>query len=392
MCLPYANRSRATPCRAMRSAACLSPRTGRVISVSMSNVSAGAEQISARKNTAVRVWLLCVAGLIAAMVVVGGATRLTDSGLSITEWQPILGAIPPLNRDDWMAAFELYKQIPEYQVVNRGMSLEEFKYIYWWEWGHRFLGRFIGIAVLVPLLFFWLRGYLTRPLGLRLIVVFLLGGAQGALGWYMVKSGLADRVDVSQYRLAAHLGFAVILFAYVLWLILRLGRGDNLQRAPMFSATGVTALAGVGLIFLQIVAGGFVAGLDAGQGYNTWPLMDGRVIPHGLFVMSPAWLNIFENAMTVQFLHRVLAYVVVIYAGLLVSWSWNVSDRALRTTSLIVFFVVLVQVGLGIATLLGQVPISLALVHQLAALVVLGVALSHLHVSVYGSGYEKSPT
>ena len=255
----------------------------------------------------VRLWLLAMAALVFAMVIVGGATRLTDSGLSITEWLPILGAIPPLNDADWLEAFAKYKQIPEYQLVNKGMSLDEFKFIYWWEWAHRFLGRFIGVAFFIPLVLFWLSDRLPRWTKPHLVALFVLGGLQGALGWYMVSSGLVDRVDVSQYRLAAHLSLAVAIFAYLLWLALQLGRA----RAHAVDVSASAAFLVAAVTFAQIVLGAFVAGLDAGHGYNTWPLMEGSLVPPGLFSMSPGWVNLFENAMTVQFIHRSFAYAVV---------------------------------------------------------------------------------
>ena len=234
-----------------------------------------AKQIAARPY--IQAWLLAVAGLVFAMVIVGGATRLTDSGLSITEWKPILGALPPLNQADWLEAFEKYKQIPEYQVINRGMELGEFKFIFWWEWSHRFLGRFIGLAFFVPMLAFWLTGRLESRLRAPLAGLFILGGLQGLMGWYMVMSGLAERVDVSQYRLAAHLTLAAFIFAGLIWVTL-----DISQRRTGRVKFGPLAL--IVLIVLQIFAGALVAGLDAGLTYNTWPLMDGDFIPKAFSV------------------------------------------------------------------------------------------------------------
>lgn len=330
----------------------------------------------------VQVWLYTIAALIALMVVVGGATRLTDSGLSITEWQLVMGAIPPLTEADWLGAFEKYKQIPEYKNINRGMSLEEFKFIYWWEWGHRFLGRIIGFVFLLPLLWFWFTGRLGRSIGAKLAVLFVIGGAQGFLGWYMVQSGLAERVDVSQYRLAAHLGLAVLLFAATLWIAfdLRVWRPEG-EPAGSWASNGAAALCV--LIFLQIILGAFVAGLDAGMGYNTWPTMNGEYIPEGLMIMEPAWKNLFENAMTVQFNHRMLAYVIALVA---IAYAFQTFRRrgkgVLSASSALIGFVVLVQIGLGIATVVWQVPIDVALTHQVGALVLLALALHHLHVLV----------
>lgn len=324
----------------------------------------------------VRTWLLVVAGLVVAMVVVGGATRLTHSGLSITEWKPILGTIPPLSDADWQDAFSKYQQIPEYKMINRGMSLAEFKALYWWEWSHRLLGRLIGVVFLVPFVIFWWRGWLAPGLALRLGGVFALGGLQGVAGWYMVASGLAERTDVSQYRLALHLGLAVLILAAILWLVLRLGRP-----AADWARTGWAVWSGgflLGLVVLQIILGAFVAGLDAGLSHNTWPLMDGRLFPDGLFAMSPLWLNAFENVATVQFNHRMVAYGVALFAGLVALAHWRIGSAAAGSARMLLAMV-LGQVALGVWTLLAAVPIGLGLAHQLLAMAVLAAAVYHLH-------------
>lgn len=318
--------------------------------------------------SAIRIWLFFLAFLIFCMVIVGGAVRLTDSGLSITEWQPLLGAIPPLTEADWALAFEKYRQIPEYALVNSGMSLEEFKFIYWWEWSHRLLGRLIGVAFLLPFLFFLIKGSLTRALAMRLAAIFILGGLQGALGWYMVASGLSERVDVSQYRLAAHLVLATIIFGAIVWVALGLGK----ERRAIGDVRPWFAMALIALIVVQVCMGGFVAGIDAGMGYNTWPLMDGRLVPDGLWAMSPAWQNIFENALTVQFFHRLIAYVIAVCV-LIYAW------RQRNSPALVLLAIVLVQITFGILTLLHQVPLSLALIHQGGALILLATALWNLH-------------
>lgn len=252
-----------------------------------------AEAMPPRHMYALRLWLLLIAFLIVAMILVGGATRLTDSGLSITEWEPILGAIPPLSQADWQEAFDAYKTIPEYVQVNQGMDLEGFKTIYWWEWAHRFLGRFIGIAFFLPFVTFWLAGYIPKTLQPHLLGLFVLGGVQGALGWYMVKSGLVDRVDVSQYRLAAHFGVAVLIFGYTLWLIFDLGQ--TRREAAGSEAPAVVAGLVLLLVYVQLLAGALVAGIDGGLGFNTWPLMNGALIPIGLGTAEPWHLNLFEN-------------------------------------------------------------------------------------------------
>ena len=323
-------------------------------------------------------WLQLCLILVFAMVILGGVTRLTDSGLSITEWQPLLGAVPPLSDAHWQAAFEKYRQIPEYQLINKGMSLDEFKFIYWWEWGHRFLGRAIGVAFFVPFAFFWLTGRLHRSLTPRLLVLFVLGGLQGALGWYMVKSGLVERTDVSQYRLSAHLTLATVIFAAIVWTALGIGR----DRRPLATTVplGWSALVLTLLIIAQTALGGFVAGLDAGLSHNTWPLMDGRLVPDGLLAMQPAWRNFFENVLTVQFQHRIMAYVIAAMALLhAVRAVGENHPPAVRVSGPAILLAVLVQIGFGIWTLLAQVPITLGLIHQGGALVVLTACIWHLH-------------
>jgi cytochrome c oxidase assembly protein subunit 15 len=311
--------------------------------------------------------LICA--LIALMVIVGGATRLTDSGLSITEWRPVTGIVPPLSAADWAAEFEKYRQIPEYEIVNRGMSLEAFKRIYWWEWGHRFLGRMVGAVFLLPLIFFAATGRVGRALGLKLAGLFVLGGLQGALGWYMVKSGLADRIDVSQYRLAAHLGLAVLLFALMFWLALSLRSTKPAgPRPPLFWG----ALALVGGVYLQMLLGAFVAGLRAGRAYNTWPLMEGRFFPESYFGAQPRFADLFESFAAVQFNHRLGAYVLA--AGAL--WFYLAARKTpAEGPARLVLAAVALQIGLGIWTLLAATPLALGLGHQAGALIVLAVAL-----------------
>ena len=327
---------------------------------------------------AVQLWLYAIAGLVLAMVIVGGATRLTDSGLSITEWKPLLGAIPPLNEADWQDAFHKYQQIPEYKLINRGMSLAEFKAIYWWEWAHRFLGRFIGVAFFVPFAVFGLIGAIPKGLMPKLASIFLLGGLQGALGWYMVMSGLSERTDVSQYRLSAHLALAVLIFGAVLWTAFGLGRRAERERAAppaMLKAGAVVLVLGV---FLQIILGGFVAGTDAGLSHNTWPLMDGALIPDGLGAMQPWWRNIFENVMTIQFNHRMMAYAIALLVLAQTVLALRFPLGGVRLTALLLLAAVAAQVALGVATLLMQVQIHVALAHQAGAILVFALALRHL--------------
>lgn len=324
------------------------------------------------------IWLFSVCALIALMVVVGGLTRLTDSGLSITSWKPIHGALPPLSDTEWNEEFDAYKQIPQYQKLNVGMTLDEFKSIFWWEWAHRNLGRIIGFAFLIPFLVFLFRGMVERPLIPRLVILFILGGLQGALGWFMVASGLSERVDVSQYRLVAHLGLALVIYMAIFLTALPLWRSEwpavkTPNRLYGFSH-GVVAL-----VFIQILLGGFVAGLDAGLIYNEWPLMDGALIPEGAYNTSPVWLAPFEDVTTVQFNHRMLAFVVVaaIVALFVLGLRQGLNARA-RLTSALLLTAVSLQVVLGIMTLVFAVPIWLAACHQFGAVLLLTAALLHM--------------
>ncbi len=323
----------------------------------------------------VRIWLYVIALMVLAMVVVGGITRLTDSGLSITEWQPISGTIPPLNDAAWQAEFDNYKQIPQFHVLNQDMTLEGFKFIFWWEWAHRFLGRVIGVVFALPFLVFLVQRRFTWNLAVPLTVLFLLGGLQGAIGWWMVSSGLQDLTSVSQYRLATHLGAALLLFLALIWVARRLGPAravpDDAQRGPV-----IVLLC---LVYLQIIAGAFVAGLDAGMGYNTWPLMDGSLVPSGLDAMDPWWKNIFENALTVQFLHRTIAYVIVLYAAVLWVWKRGAGGFAGANGWLPrIALLIVLQAVLGISTLLLHVPLPLALGHQALAFMLAGATMAWL--------------
>lgn len=334
-------------------------------------------------HRAVRTWLFIVAVLVFAMIVVGGATRLTDSGLSITEWQPILGAIPPVSTADWELAFEKYKQIPEYHIVNKGMSLDAFKAIYWWEWGHRLLGRLIGLVFALPLIVFWLLGRIPPGYGWRLTGLLALGGLQGLLGWYMVKSGLVDRVDVSHYRLALHLGAAFLILGLLIWSALDLApRGAAIRLATVGPRHLRIAVLLVVLLFLQVLLGALVAGLKAGLTYNTWPLMDGKLVPDGLFTLAPWHMNFFENVTTVQFDHRLMAYVI---AAVAIGHAWSlarVDDGGVIISSWSLVLAIVAQMGVGIWTLLaaeGSIPIGLGLAHQGGAAILFGIAIWHLH-------------
>ena len=324
----------------------------------------------------IALWLFTVAGFVMLMVLVGGLTRLTDSGLSITEWAPIRGALPPFTHADWLAEFEKYKQIPEYQLVNLGMSLAEFKFIYWWEWGHRFLGRIVGLVFFIPFIVFLAQKKISRAQLPPLLGLFALGGLQGFMGWYMVASGLTERVDVSQYRLAMHLGLALIIFCLVFWQALRL-----LQPAQFIVRSSKQIYFGyflIFMVFMQSLLGALVAGLNAGKTYTDWPYMDGDLIPSGLVEMHPTMNNFFENHLTVQFDHRIGAYLLLILV-VLHFWSQFKHNAPTRLTAGFLMLGVVGQAVLGIITLMQAVPMHLGALHQLGAVFVLAVTVYHVY-------------
>jgi heme a synthase len=326
------------------------------------------------RDRAVRWWLFLVAALIAIMVLVGGATRLTESGLSITEWKPVTGALPPLNQEQWTQAFEGYKAIPQYRELNAGMSLSEFKSIFWWEWSHRLLGRVIGIAYLLPFLWFLWRGYFSGELKRRLWAIFALGGLQGVVGWWMVASGLSERVEVSHYRLATHLVLALLIFAAIVWTLRRWADRPPSAANRRLKTTSVVLLV---LTFVQLYLGALVAGLRAGRLYNTWPDIDGGFIPSSarLFFDQPWWRNLFDNTLTVQFEHRMTAYALFALAVFhAVDAIRARADVAVIRGAVWLVAVITLQATLGILTLLNQVPIDLALTHQAVAIAVLTLA------------------
>jgi cytochrome c oxidase assembly protein subunit 15 len=325
----------------------------------------------------VGVWLLVCCAMVFSMVVLGGVTRLTGSGLSMVQWDPIFGVVPPLDQTAWEEVFERYKQSPEYQKINIGMDLSGFKQIYWFEFAHRLLGRTIGMVFLIPFLFFLIRGRLHRPLIPRMIALFVLGGLQGLLGWYMVKSGLVDKPHVSQYRLTAHLALAIVIYAYMFWIALGLLPGRRQAHAES-GPPGLRLFAGLlgVLVFITALSGGFVAGLKAGHAYNTFPLMDGHLIPEVIFMQEPLWRNFFENIATVQFNHRVLA--ITTFIGVISLWVYGrrqSASRQVRTGLHLLLLAGMLQVALGISTLLLHVPTPLAAAHQGGALLLLTLIL-----------------
>ena len=326
-------------------------------------------------------WLKLCLVLILSMVILGGVTRLTGSGLSMVTWHPT-GMLPPLGNEQWLEEFNLYQQFPEFQKINRQMTLEGFKQIFWFEYSHRMLGRLIGLVFLLPFIYFWLRKMIKPGLTPRLVVMFLLGGFQGLLGWYMVKSGLVSNPHVSQYRLSAHLLSAILIYGFILWTIFNLSTTDKYRRLAD-SSVDVWRKASLGLVTLllvTIVSGGFVAGLKAGLIFNTFPLMGGNLIPEGIGALSPWYLNPLENMVTVQFDHRWLA----IGTGILLI-VWYIRGRSrfdepvLQRSFKLVGMMVIVQLLLGIATLLMQVPVLLGVLHQAGALLLFSALLFNIH-------------
>jgi heme a synthase len=341
------------------------------------------------KERAIVIWLSGVCLLITLMVAIGGITRLTGSGLSITEWAPILGTLPPLNEKDWEIAFGMYKASPQYIQVNSGMELGSFKWIFFWEFIHRLLGRFIGLFVFLPMVGFWMKGLLTRPLFQRVFIGFLFGGLQGALGWFMVKSGLIDRPSVSHFRLAAHLGLALCLLAYFTNLTLRVKAGEFFAR-PHENLSRTRAPIGfwvfTALFVFQIIFGAFVAGLKAGYGFNTFPLMDGRFFPGNAWALEPTWMNVIENPSLIQWIHRSLGWG-LLFSGIYLFWKMvtrsdgREGSLAFKPGSHLAVGI-FAQFLLGVATLLSGVAIPLAVVHQFGAacLVILWVRF-HFHLT-----------
>jgi cytochrome c oxidase assembly protein subunit 15 len=335
-----------------------------------------APTIAARQR-AVALWLYFVAALIVVTLVVGGATRLTESGLSIVEWKPVAGVIPPLSQEAWETEFAKYREVPQYREINRGMSLDQFKTIYWWEWSHRLLARLVGAAFLLPFLFFLWRGWIEPGLRWRLWMLFGAGAALGVVGWWMVSSGLAVRVSVSQYRLAFHLTLACAIYAAILWT----ARG----LAPSAASSEpwrvrISAVSLVWLLLLQIYLGALVAGLDAGFTFNTWPLIDGALVPSAerLWFEGPLWRNLFENSLMVQFNHRVIAYVLWLIAMLHLADVIGLRCGAATINgALALVCAITLQAGIGVVTLLYQAPLALALLHQAVAIVVLTLAVVH---------------
>jgi cytochrome c oxidase assembly protein subunit 15 len=352
----------------------------RAMSVSTSSLSA--PELRGAANRSIAAWLFGCCVLVFAMVVVGGVTRLTHSGLSIVEWQPIVGTLPPLSDAQWQETFAKYQLTPEFRQVNHAMSLAEFKGIFWWEYFHRLLGRVIGVVFLVPLLWFVARRSIPPGYAWKLSGIFVLGGLQGAMGWYMVQSGLVDDPRVSQFRLTAHLGIALLIFAAMLWAGLSLVYPGYAMRAtPAQRSVSRWAVGLAILVFVMMLSGGFVAGIRAGFGYNTFPLMNGDVVPAGILMLEPWWKNFFWNPATVQFDHRLIAWLLAVLVPML-WWKLRTVEglpsRARAGGHLLLGLVVL-QCALGIATLLLVVPVPLAAAHQAGAVLVFAASLYVAH-------------
>lgn len=338
-------------------------------------------ELTSNNERQIAYWLFVCCALVFAMVILGGVTRLTGSGLSMVEWKPLYGVLPPLSDSDWQSLFEKYQQSPEYKHVNISMDVDGFKDIFWLEYWHRILGRLIGLVFFIPLLWFWLRGKISPPLLPRLITMFVLGGLQGLLGWYMVKSGLVNDPHVSQYRLTAHLLLALLIYGFMLWVALGLlyapAADKNLAKQPSLPAIlAKSGLLLLGLIILTISSGGFVAGLKAGMTYNTFPLMAGQWIPDDILILQPWYLNLFENVITVQFTHRVLAVSTLLGVILFYINTRRYSlPETLKWACNGLLIVAILQVLVGISTLLLQVPVALASTHQAGALLLFTIAI-----------------
>jgi cytochrome c oxidase assembly protein subunit 15 len=329
------------------------------------------------QQRAVAWWLFACCVMVFLTMVVGGVTRLTHSGLSIVEWKPLVGALPPLSHADWLELFAKYQQTPEFIKRNHDMTLDGFQFIFWWEWAHRLIGRSIGVVFFLPYVWFLIRGQLRGALAAKVFGFFILGGLQGAMGWYMVQSGLVDDPRVSQYRLAAHLGLAFLLFGLMAWTGLGMLQPRRAAGAVWQKSALATRRLGnwlVALVFIMVLSGALVAGIRAGLAYNTFPLMNGHFLPPEAFVVEPLWLNFFTNMATVQFDHRLIAWALM---GLIPWFSWRIwtETPAARLPAALLTLWLAVQVGLGIATLLWQVPVALGAAHQAGAMVLFGIML-----------------
>lgn len=329
-----------------------------------------------QSNKAITYWLVTLCVTIFTMIVVGGITRLTESGLSMVEWRPLLGAFPPTSDAEWQRVFAAYQNYPQYQLVNQGMTLDAFKTIFYWEYGHRILGRLIGVMFALPFFFFLFTGKIENSLKPKLWIALLLGGSQGLMGWYMVKSGLVDEPLVSHFRLAAHLSLALVIFAYLIWLVMD---QTNLARLQVSKLYRRTALLFAGLLTIQIVYGAFVAGNRAGYGFNTYPLMNGEWLPEIALNLLPFWHNLIDNNAMLQFIHRWLGALVMATVLMLFAIAWRIEEAKVRALTSVLLLVVILQFVIGVMTLIYVIPIGLASFHQAGACIVVLTIVVLLH-------------
>ena len=335
----------------------------------------------------IRGWLMALFGLVVVMIVVGGLTRLTDSGLSITEWKPVTGALPPMTEAAWQVEFDKYRAIPEYQLQNKGMSLSEFKVIYWWEWGHRQLGRFIGLVWAAGFTYFLLAKKIPTGWTGRLVFIGALGGLQGAIGWWMVSSGLEEgMLDVASYRLATHLGLAFVIFGFIAWYVYLLGRSQaDLMQARRGGDAGLMRHGSIliGFAFIQILLGALVAGIDAGRAFPDWPLMAGGFLPPQPFDLQPVWRNFFEDAGLVQFMHRMAGYLLFAYGVFVWMKARRSANGQTRYAFNVILALMLLQMVLGIVTVIYSAPWQIAIVHQLGAVLLWAMILRGRFLAQY---------
>jgi len=331
-------------------------------------------EVQRKNDLKIARWLIFVAAVIFMMILLGGSTRLTHSGLSMVDWKPIMGVIPPISESEWQESFLKYQSFPEYQKKNIGMNLTEYQSIFYFEYLHRLLGRLIGLLFFIPFMFYWLRGVIRKPMLPQMITMFILGGFQGLLGWYMVKSGLVNDPHVSQYRLTAHLIAAIAIYSYILWVAFGLIKNHSRSSQQEMSTFFRYSKYLVGLIVIMIISGGFVAGTKAGFAFNTFPLMAGQLVPDGMYSLNPFWLNWFENITTVQFNHRLIAtLLLLIIPVFLYKLYQSTTLTHVRFVVLLIFMMLLLQITLGISTLILHVPVPLAVSHQGGAVLLLSL-------------------
>ena len=334
-------------------------------------------------TTGILVWISLLTLMVLVLIIIGGLTRLTNSGLSMVDWKPLLGIIPPLTYQTWLEVFNNYKLTPEFQIINSKISLEEFKYIFWWEWFHRFFARFIGIVFIFPFIYFLLKKQLSKNILIILIVVFIFGLFQAIVGWWMVKSGLVDNPYVSAYRLAFHFANALVIFSILFWLSLSLFYGTNINQLRNKSIKNFFHISLI-LIFITIVSGSFMAGTDSGKSFNTFPLMNGQYFPEGYYLNIYSWKNIFENTVAINFNHRWLAVFTFLFISPIIIFLLAYKRRENNIFSLIMVLCTLsLQIFLGILTLVSEVPLSFAIFHQTNAVLLLASMLFAYHRLLY---------